>query len=90
MDIQEFFNLGDFIPFDITQGHSPQIQNLWDDVEEVRTFYKNNKSSVTLYTVIEEDGTDYVLEGFHLFNRTGFLFSHTHVEIPQETNLIYW
>lgn len=50
---------------------------------------KNDNKVVFVYTLVDEDGIGIILKGYHRFNRVGYLFAKTEVEIP-ECGIRYW
>ena len=48
-----------------------------------------SKEKVYVYTLVEADGTEWIIDGYHYVNRLGYFFSKKKVKIPEE-GLRYW
>lgn len=76
MNYEDLILKGDFIPTD----DKLNTNYLWDDYQKCNELIKENEN-LSVYTVIDEDDKLWILEGFHLVNRVGYLFSRKHVEL---------
>lgn len=77
MGFNELLQKGDFLP---VNPNFDSNNYLWDDWDMCNELVKNYEG-LSVYTVISEDNKCWVVEGFRLANRLGYLFSKTHVEL---------
>lgn len=95
MTANEFLLLGDFIPHPSAQPGNDDIQGkmLWDDWDECNKLVSEMKEKGEypfIYTVIMDEGKDWISEGMWRFNRTGYLFSRIKVDVPEDYSIEYF
>lgn len=97
MTANEFLLSGDFIPnpSSLKWDNDDDIQGrmLWDDWDECNKLVSEMKEKGEypfIYTVIMDEGKDWISEGMWRMNRTGYLFSRTKVEVPEDYSIEYF
>lgn len=94
MTADEFILSGDFIPHpkarlsDDLQGQ--MLWHDWDECDDLVSEMKSKGEYPFVYTVLMDEGKDWISEGMWRINRTGYLFSRVKVDMPEDYSIEFF
>ncbi len=80
--IDNFFNSSTFLVPEGKEDEDEPSKYLFEDYDLVRRTLCAQPELYS-YTLIEEDGEAYIIDGYHFVNRMGYFISDTKIEMPE-------